>query len=72
MIGYLLWSDSMMNGSRKLFQMPTNCSMKTVTMPGSIIGTPMLVKIRASLAPSSRAASMVSTGTAAGANTRQR
>ena len=53
-----------MKGSKKLFQMPTNCSMKTVTMPGTIIGVAIALKIRRSLAPSRRAASIVSVGTA--------
>ena len=61
--GNLVSSLSMMNGRRKLFQMPMNCSMKTVTSPGTIIGMAIERKMRNSLAPSIRAASMVSSGT---------
>ncbi len=72
LIGYLSSSESMMNGSRKLFQLPTNWSMKIVTMPGSIMGSPIEVKIRNSLAPSMRADSIVASGTDASAYTRAR
>ena len=43
-------------------------STATVTMPGAIIGRLTWKNVRASLAPSSRAASMISSGTASAAN----
>ena len=55
-------SESMMYGSRKLFQIATNCSRKTVTSPGTIIGSAIERNSRSSPAPSIRPASSVSVG----------
>ena len=56
-----------MNGSRKLFQIATNCSSSTVISPGSMTGAAIERKILNSPAPSIRPASIISSDTAAAA-----
>ena len=56
-------SESMMKGNKKLFQIPMNWSMNTVTRPGTGIGRATFRKIRNSFAPLIRAASIISSGT---------
>jgi hypothetical protein len=62
-IGNRLSSEIMMYGSRKLFQIATNCRSSSVTMPGIIGGSPTFQASRYSPAPSMRPASSMSSET---------
>ena len=62
----------MTSGRKKLFQMPTKVKSPMVTRAGFITGAATRVNSRNSLAPSIRAASMIASGTAAAAYTRDR
>ena len=64
--------ETIINGSRKLFQVATNRNRKIVTMAGARMRSTMVKKILASPAPSMRAASSSSFGTEVCAYTRPR
>ena len=61
--GFKVSEETIINGSRKLFQVATNRNRKIVTIAGARILNTMVKKMRASLAPSIRAASSSDFGT---------
>src|SRR5699024_3272850 len=64
--------ETIINGSRKLFQVATKMNRKIVTIAGASRRSTMVKKMRASPAPSMRAASISSVGTEVCAYTRPR
>lgn len=61
--GFRVSEDTIINGSTKLFHVATNRNRKIVTIAGASRRSTIVKKIRASLAPSMRAASSNSSGT---------